>query len=347
MENEWPEYYGRFEKCFVFVKPHSNHQPFDAEDQIARGLNELLFFYPGSITPREGAKTTVTPLISIEAESGVTEWEDLVFTPTQRVARFDPTTGRRVIEEQKARSRITDQDLIVLRPASQATLELDDDTHIIGAHITDSPSGENARPMNVVFISDLDFVSDFYWEQAEALGQKIDNLALLQNAIDVLAGRGEFVDLRNRRAAPRTLVKVEERIMRFREERARKQEEVEKRIREQLAKAQEELDKAAKEIGEDESLSFLEKLQLTSQQASQAQRRFDIRKEKLDKELEQEIVKLEAEEQQQIRRLENLLSGLSIGLAVLPALLLGAIVLFIRTWNERSNVSERRKIDKK
>jgi len=68
-------------------------------------------------------------------------------------------------------------------------------------------------------------------------------------------------------------------------------------------------------------------------------------KEKLDKELEQEIVRLEAEEQQQIRRLENLLSGLSIGLAVLPALLLGAIVLFIRTWNERANVSERRRVD--
>ena len=363
MADEWPEYYGRYEKCFVFVKPHSEHQPFNPENAISKGLKEVLFFYPGTFSPVEGTTTTVTPLIEIERESGVTAWEDLTFTPTQRVARFDPRTGRRIVDEQKARSRITDGDLIVLRPASQATLELDSRTHLIGAHITGLPNrdanaehsdddtdsdpdttGDETTPINVVFISDLDFVSDLYPEQQAEIGQKIDNLALLQNAIDVLAGQAEFVELRNRRATPRTLTRLEEKIAVFREQRARKQEEIEKRIRKQLDEAQAELDKAAEEIGKDESLSFLEKLQLTSQQASQAQRRFDTKKEKLDRELEREIQRLESEEQQQINWLENWLTALSVGLAILPALILGAIVLAVRIHNERSLVTEKRRI---
>ena len=51
-----------------------------------------------------------------------------------------------------------------------------------------------------------------------------------------------------------------------------------------------------------------------------------------------EIKRLETQEQQNVNRLENIIGLVSIGLAILPALLLGSIVLIVKTVNEHSQV---------
>ncbi|MDG2469219.1 MAG: Gldg family protein [Pirellulaceae bacterium] len=330
----WPEYYGRFDSAFVFVRKHADHQPFAENSVISNGLNEVLFFYPGAIVPGSDAKTEFTPLITLEEESGLTTWDRLVYTPSTSVSGFDPNTGRATTTEQNARNQITAEDLIVLKPSSQTSLELDKQQHVLAAHI----QGRDENKINVVFICDLDFVSDLFYEQQAEIGQQLDNSALLENAIDILAGHEEFVSLRNRRPTPRTLTQVEKRIEEFRTERTKKQEEIESNIREQLAEARSDLEKAAEKIEKDQSLSFFEKLQQTSQEASQAQRRFDIKKERLDKKLEMEIKRLETQEQQNVNRLENIIGLVSIGLAIFPALLLGSIVLIVKTVKEHSQV---------
>ncbi|MCH2179904.1 MAG: Gldg family protein [Mariniblastus sp.] len=339
MGGPWPEYYGRFDSAFVFVQPHGDHQPFAVTDSVSSGLKELLFFYPGSIYPIKGAKTTFTPLITLEEESGVTPWDRLVFTPSTTSRGFDPNTGRTTVTEQNARNRITEEDLIVLKPSSEASLELDPEEHVLAAHI----QGTESSNLNVIFIADTDFLSDLFHEQQTAIGQKLDNTTLLYNAIDVLAGYQGFVALRNRRPTPRTLTQVEKRVERFRTERTKRQEEIESDLRQQLSEAQADLEKAADKIEQDRSLSFFEKMQQTSQEASQAQRRFDIKKERLDKQLELEVNRLETEEKNNVNRLENWIGFISIGLAILPALLLGTVVLIVKTINERSQVKPTRR----
>jgi hypothetical protein len=226
---------------------------------------------------------------------------------------------------------------------------------VIAAHITGKgKSNCNSSEINAVVITDLDFVSDLYIEQQSELTrlsqgagvqQKLDNLTLLQNAIEVLTGDKEFVALRNRRPQPRTLTSVEAQTDIYRQERAKKQGEIEKRVREQLNTAQSQLNEATKKIEENQSLSFFEKLQQTSQEASTAQRRFDLQKEQLDKELELEISQLRAEEQGKITSMENRIRSMAVLLAPSPALLLGIVVLMVRTTNERRNVSVERRAD--
>ncbi|MCH2182556.1 MAG: Gldg family protein [Mariniblastus sp.] len=330
--SSWPEYYGRFDSAFVFVRENAGHQPFSQSSRITDGLKETLFFYPGSILPDPDSRNDFTPLITLEQESGVTTWDRLVYTPSSNVRGFDPNTGRSTVTERNARNQITNEDLIVLRPASQSALELDQQSPILAAHI----QGRDENKLNAIFIADLDFLSDYFYEQQAAIGHPMDNSALLENAIDLLAGHEDFVALRNRRPTPRTLTQVEKQIEAFRSERAEKQADIEADIREQLADAQIDLEKAADKIDQDQSLSFFEKLQQTSQEASQAQRRFTIKKRRLDKQLELEIKRLETQEQQNINQLENRVGLVSIGLAILPALLLGSIVLIIKTVNEHS-----------
>ncbi len=333
--DRWPEYYGPYERAFVWVRPHADIENFNRDNVLSSGLKELLFFYPGTIRKAPDSKLKFEPLVTLGGKSGVSNWDEFTMVPKQQVRRLDPRTGRATVEERAASSPITQEDLVVLRPTPESYQ--DDDEHVLAAQI----SGDN---INVVFISDLDFLSDLYYEQQESLEQQLDNLSLLQNSIEVLAGDTGFVGLRNRRPQPRTLTKVEAWLEKFRDERAKQQEIAERRVRDQLEEAQLQLDEATKEIEENQSLSFFEKLQQTSQKASDTQRRFDIKKAKLDKELKIEIDELKSAEQQQISQLENWIRYLSVGLAPLPALLLGIAVLFIRTTNERKHIAPDRRV---
>ena len=139
--------------------------------------------------------------------------------------------------------------------------------------------------MNVIIIADLDFVSDLAWQQEtaldEQLNQKLDNVSFLLNSIEVLGGADGFVDLRNRRQRPRTLVELEKYFKNFREQRLERQQEIESEIQEELDAAQAKLDVATKEIQGNESLGFLEKIQKTSQRATDVQRQFEIKQKRL------------------------------------------------------------------
>ena len=179
----------------------------------------------------------------------------------------------------------------------------------------------------------------------EGLDQNLDNVTFLQNVIEVLAGDEEFVSLRNRRPTPRTLTYIEEETKTFRKQRTKAQEDAEKRNRDQLAEEQAKLDVEAQKIEKDESLNFLEKLQRTSQSASDAQRRFDLKKKKFDQDLERQIGEFKTVEQNQIRRTEGWVKWLSVLLAPLPALLLGVFVWFNRVANERKLVTDERRAD--
>jgi ABC-2 type transport system permease protein len=338
MGDQWPEYFGPYDKAFVFVRNVGDHMAFNADSSISSGLKELLLFYPGSVQKAADSNLDFIPLVTLGRESGLTDWDQLTEVPVQRVSRINPRTGRQTVDEEKARSQITGEDLYVLNPAPQAYL--DDQVHVIAAHLVGKDPKEK---VNAVVIADLDFVSDLYYEQIEELGQNLDNVVLLQNAIEYLAGEKAFVSLRSRRPSPRTLDYVEEKTKRYRVERTKKQQEVEATIRQQMEEEQAKLDEATKKIGEDTSLSFLEKLQQTSQQASAAQTRFERKQIKLDKDLKLEIDRLEAEEQHQIRTTESRVKWFSILSAPLPAFVLGLFVWIKRAANERSQITSNRR----
>jgi ABC-2 type transport system permease protein len=336
--NRWPEYYGPYEKAMVFVRNHGDVQAFNPESQVSNGLKELLMFYPGSIRKSSDSKLNFQPLVSLGKKSGTTPWERLTKTPIRESRTLNPRTGRITTNALPARSQITMDELKVLEPFPQTSL--DDEDHILAARIT----GASDKKLDVIMIADLDFVSDLYYVQQEALGQKLDNIALLQNSIEILAGNEGFVALRNRRATPRTLKKLETVIEDFRVAGSNEQEEAEKKMRDELDAEQKKLDEANKEIQADQQLGFFEKLQRTSQEASEAQRRFDLKKRRLDRELKQTITELETRQQQQISSLENRTRYVSIFAAPLPALLLGIVVLWFRRMNEDKDISAQRRV---
>ncbi len=343
----WPEYiagelrelYGPRDKALVFVRDRANHVAFNHESVISSGLKELLFIYPGSVHKSDDSPFDFHPLVSIGTDSGTTPWEHLTFTPKQQTPVMNRRTGEIKVEERAAPNQFTADDLVLINPKPLTTL--DEENHVVAAHVTGKGNGENS--INVIFITDMDFVSDVAYLQQDGLESRVDNLALLTNAIEVLSGNPSFVNLRNRRISPRTLVRLEQYFEIFRRERAEKQQQAESDMQQELTEERTRLNLAAQEIQSDESLSVIEKLQRTSQEASDARRRFDMRKRKLEKELSQTIDRLQTEEQKAISKVENRTRYLAVLTAPIPALALGILVLTLRYYNEQKNIAPQRK----
>jgi len=336
--DRWPEYYGSKDKAFVFIKDRAEGEAFNSEDSISRGLRELLMIYPGA-----NSKYDFTPLVSLGTSSGKTPWDELTDTPSQKLQMLNPRTGEISIREEPAESQITGESLIVLKP--DPATRLDEKDHVVAARVQSKES--SGKKVDVVIITDLDFLSDMSTRQEnklkEDVGQQMDNLSLLVNSIDVLAGNDGLVDLRGRRPKPRTLTKLESIFETFREERLEKQQVAEEKVEKELAAAQKKLDDATKEIRKDESLSFLEKLQQTSRQASNVQRQFELSEKRLNRELEQQSQNLRIDEQGKIRGQKEWYRWLTTLISPLPPLMLGIVVLFFRLFNEQRNIDPKRR----
>jgi ABC-2 type transport system permease protein len=328
----WPKYYGDRGMALTFVYPHGDYQPFTPDEPISEGLRRLLFSYPGVISQAKDSKVEFTPLVKLSPASGTIDWNDATFTPD------DPRMpGSRM----KMTSEISGSNLIVLDP--DPILKTDDRTKAIAARITSKAVGD-AKPINVVFIADTDFLSEIIPLQSRSLTAALDNVKFFQNALEVLAGDEDFVRLRNRQPIPRSLTRFEAVIERFRRDRLAQQQKIDDEIQAELEKAQTKLDTAVQRINEDKELDFAGKLQQLSQDVSVAQRQFDLQKQRLERKRDAEIDGIKANEQKNIARSESWVRLLSVGLAPLPAIALGIWVLTTRFVNERKQIKSTRRV---
>jgi hypothetical protein len=267
-------------------------------------------------------------------------WEELTLTPSQKTQSVNPLTRRIEIKDTPLTSPITESELIVINPRPKSSV--DEDEHIVAAHI----KGLKDNRINVVVITDLDFLAKVAYEQEQALESSLDNYRLLQNTIEVLAGKSGFVSLRSRRSVPRTLTAFEKNVAVYREQRAVKEKENELAIEDQLAKARKMLEESLSTIESDQSTNFFEKLQQSSQTQLDAQEQFDRKRLSLEKQLRKDNDRLKAQEARQVSQLENFIRLVAVGLAPLPALLLGIFVFFRRAISESSQVRPDRKVQR-
>lgn len=344
VEPRMRRFYGPLEHLFLFVgRGSGNDSAFQAASPITSGLQQMLLFYAGAVEPMKEAKTTFLPLLQTGRQSGLLTWEEATSVPTTRVRQHDPASGELRVAEEKATSVFTRQPLrrITPRPPRYD----DSDVHTLAARIT-AKKGEKdaAADINVVFVADVDMLTNMYFEQQEALGRPLDNVAFVYNAIEVLAGDDSYAALRSRRPRPRTLTEVRARTDAYRKQRRDEQRAAEKRIADALKTARERVQQEQEKISQNKELGIIQKAQSLALTAETEQQRFDNEKKKLDRELEQTIDRLKATEQRQIREFENNVRLLAVALPPVPALLLGIVVLSYRQYNERRNTVASRRV---
>ena len=354
----WIPEYGPKQNLFVFVKSHGGHQAFNTESPISSGLHELMFIYPGSVNAQKDATTRFEPLVSLKPGSaGHLGWDELTEDYVSTRLEINQFTGESKKITGPEISRYTGHNIRTIRkrPAlnrpeltggagsvSDIRKVLDVKSHVLAAHI----HGQGDDKTNVVFIADVDFISDMYFQQKDAIDTALDNFTFFVNAIETLAGDESFVRLRNRRQTPRTLSTIERLKEPFKLRAVEERDKAESEVDKKLADAEKRAADKAKRLNEDTEISRRERQsQLIFNELNEGMR---LNKEdaRIQRNLEKRIAAIEGEEKRSSQRVESRVRFLTIFSAGLPALLLGSFVLLFRTMREQNQIDPDRRVNK-
>ncbi|GAA5508652.1 Gldg family protein [Novipirellula caenicola] len=322
MNNPHPEF-AMLPAEYVFVtRQQTDSESFNRDDEITRGLQELIALYPGEVRAANDSDTQFEPLLQTGRESGVLRWEEFV-----------DDSGFNMFTMQAA-----------VNPRQNPFRVIDANTHTIAAKVT--REGDNS--VNAIFVADVDMISDFFFQERNLgnLSMKFDNVTFVLNAVDSLVGDTSFLELRSRRPAHRTLVRVEEQKREFLEAANEAERKADQAAEKELELRREQLSKRVKEIQENEDLDPIAKAQMLRQAQEAEQKRMTLAEAQIEQEKNDQIRKIRATTNRQIRKLESNIRLWSVGLPAIPALALGLFVFVQRSKDERNNVLDSRRRDR-
>lgn len=315
--NPHPEFAEVVRPELIFISPKSGTKSaFSLDSNITSGLQEMLTFFPGSIRPRKDRDVNFEPLLRTGPNSGLLAWGEITspFFNSVRIVQ-DPI---RVIDEH---------------------------AHVLAAHITSTPKSK-VKDLNVIFVADADLISDelFNIRERQAFGLKIDNVTFLLNCVDQLAGDDSYISLRKRRQKHRTLTLVERETSVFIKERNAEREKANEVAEAKLEEARDRLKEQREKIEKDPSMDSREKQIRLRMAEENESRRLEVDEAKIEREKQQQVEKIKAQTERQIREIENRIRWYAILVPPFPAILLGICFLFFQLKHENQNISPDRRL---
>jgi ABC-2 type transport system permease protein len=263
----------------------------------------VVLLYPGALSARSDAKTTFTPLIAIDGDSGTVRWEDLV-----------------------------QRSLFGVSINQEPRHEPDNQKRVLAARITGAA--------NAIVIADADLMGEQFFELRRRGVENLnfDNVTFLLNAIDQLAGDPSFIALRKRRPRHRTLEAVEARTRVYEAQRLRETQAAEALAERRLKEAQARLDLAVREIEQRADLDDQARQIMISNVQSVENRRLSVARTTIDDEKRRQIENSRAEMENSIRGIQNTIKLMAVALPPVPAVILFLLVSVRRIRRERIGV---------
>lgn len=318
-------------------------QPFNPDDPIVSGLQQLLFFYPGAVVQPDDSGLEMTPLAVTGNLTGYVPQSEL------RFARQSGGMGLREVPteaEYIMAARLTG----VADSREQLELdELDKADEADEADAADQADEEQAVEINAVLVADIDCLSDAFFliremgEEEDALVQwNFQNVAFVLNALDALAGDDRFLEVRKRTRKHSILEKIEEATEDYRNEAAEQREDSIAEAKSQIALVQSEFQKKIAEIESNENLSAIEKRQRMEQARILFGRTRDVRITKLEKERDRKNLQADRKLTAKIKSVQDRYKWYAVLLPPIPPILLAVLVYFHRREREREGVEKSR-----
>ena len=365
-----------FTKQFVFVGPDAPgaDNSLNSEDKITSGLQQLLFLYPGGITP-EGNQANVkfTPLVTTGNRSGyipiqdlrtqdprVLEWAEVMtqkrYVLAARIQSETPADGQEKASDKKEYSKTANAEA-----AGEKKNEFEPETDEEETNSDDEgkTETEESPDINVVYVSDIDVLSSAFLalraRPDEEVEFKFDNVTFVLNVLDILAADDRFVNIRKRQTRHSTLKAIEILTKEAREKADLNIEKFEQNFQEKEKEENERMKKLLVDL--EKEVQDIEKGRQegtgNSKELEAAQIRLAIRRQTLERQVETQIEKeknkrdlrrkeIERDLEQNKRRVENQFKLWAAVLPPVPPLLIGFIVFVYRRLREREGVSRDR-----
>jgi ABC-2 type transport system permease protein len=275
-----------------------------------------MLLYPGYLQPANTGVFTFEPLLQTGRVSGSSSFFDIVL----------PTRNGMVINASVARETDHREYVMAARVQSKNPIS----------------AGPGAKPVNVIAIADLDFISDYFFEvQSLAAGNTtFDNSTFFLNSLDLLAGDESFFALRNQRGRHRTLERVEAQTRGFMDHRTREEQQAEKEARSALEDARIRLRKRVNDLDARPDLDVQTKQIMVRNLEETENRQLRVLETAI---AEAKDIKIRASRETmeiEVRSIRNRIRALAVLLPPLPVLLFGAAVFVRRARRERDGARD-------
>ncbi|MCY4588296.1 MAG: Gldg family protein [Bryobacterales bacterium] len=305
------------EIIFIGAGNKAAANPFNPEEPITAGLQEVVLLHSGVLKPAETDKTEFVPLLQTGSDSGQVMWMRLV-QRTLFGIQLNPNVPHRPDEE----------------------------FHVLAARVEGK---EGDKPVRAIVVADLDMMGEQFFELRRRGVENLnfDNVTFLMNAVDSLAGDDSFIELRKRRPRHRTLEAVEARTRVYEEQRLEDTTEAEDVAEKRLEEAQERLDQAVEALQARTDLDAQTKRIMIANQQKVENRRLSVARKNIEDEKQRQMERARSEMESSIRAIQSTIKLLAVIIPPIPAFALFLLVSVRRLRREKIGVSPDRLVEQK
>ncbi|MEX0867395.1 MAG: Gldg family protein [Pirellulales bacterium] len=323
---------------WVFASPASGaDDAFNPNNSAVSGFQKALFLFPGGLRSTGSVvNREIEPLVKTNDDSGVIAYSGLIDEPIPGMARM------------KNPSEIREQ-----QEKTDGQVWLAAYIHTDGNGAANASAGAAAADggISAVVVADIDILYSVFFALRErgddpddVVRWDLDNVPLVLNIIDFLAGEQQFLNIRKRRPQHRELERLREINASFKQERDQAREKSDEGFNEAMDAERKRLEQVLDELRSRQGL--------TSQQAAQelmiagaaGEERLEARRRQLERKQQQEIRDIDRRMAEKTRDVQDTIKTLAVVLPPIPPLLIAIIVFFARRRGESEGVSSERRV---
>jgi ABC-2 type transport system permease protein len=328
------------------------------ESSVTAGLRELMFLYAGCVNPApQSDGVTIQEIVKTRENSGTISYENV------RNQGVDASSAQLRVLQGAAKGPQTIAVYIEGKSSDVASTseEKAADGSAEDADKPEESSTPASRPIKAVYVADVDCMHPFFSEnrkkpeQFADLDLRVQNITFVLNIVDVLVGEKDYPAIRSHEPQHISLKLFEDQAEKFRQAQAEDQKkyqedfnnairEAEDEIQTSMLKFQEKVERLQREGPTDPSkqAELIAAVQQLQMQRAALERKFAIRREKMEGKRDDNIKESQREAETQVLKLQNFYKTLAVVLPPIPPLLVGIGVFVSRRVREREGISKSR-----
>jgi ABC-2 type transport system permease protein len=336
------------------LKAHGAIHPFNPDNAVSSGMNQVLFWLAGSLRPEPKSKLKFEELAVTGTNSGTINYRDYETT-----LRSGGMLGLRRIQTREpyilaaeVKGKVSSDDDLFVSETSREDTEVDSDGEV--QEETDETEEVEAElpaehDVHVILVADIDWIAPvMFWlreigEREDLLiDWKFQNVTFVLNILDALANDDRFIAIRKRTRPHRILTKIEEATEEYRQKSLDDQKEFINDARQQIEAARQEFRDKITELENRTDLNPREKAQRLERERIRQERIRDVRIARLEQERDRQIKQIERESAAKIRGVQDWYKLCAVFVPPIPPILLALFVFFHRRKTEQEGVDVRR-----
>jgi ABC-2 type transport system permease protein len=332
---------------FVFVDTGSDaKQPFNPNESISSGLQQVLFPFPGFVRKRETSDLKFTPLVRTGIETGTVNYRDMM--------EMSPFGGPRGLNPSRPKTSTGEQYVLSARIQGKVEYQppMEEPFRDLSGKKDEKKPAEK-KPIHgtvdVVLSTDIDMLSQAFFvlrERGErpeiGVHFRFDNVTFVLNILDVLAGDNRFVEVRKRRPTHRILARVEEQTKEAKKKAADERENYVKEYEEQEQQEQKDIEDKIAELRKRKDMDIQQMaIEVGMMQRTLEQQR-EAKLEQLRRKKERQFNTIETELAAKVNDVQFWYKLWAVLLPPIPPLIVALIVLITRRIKEREGVAKSR-----